>query len=478
MSHMNPNTTDDGRLRMAQELLDFILDHLHYDQESLKRCALASRSLLPTCQRHLFSTYHITRMNVAKLVEFFTLPASTDGQDECAALRARVADLFNAYTDNLILTDHPGLLLRSGQQARLPEFKSAQKITFRGDELSSAVTIPSFLRQTWMSPFSKIQSVEFEFRFMSPRGVLESLCVLPAQVENVGFIGTRPKSIDKSPTAASIRQFVKGRSLSDYLDREAREFNGTLKLRLPTYIPEKVLSVALELEDCFKFSLKRINYKLSLNAEIPYLASLVEKCKATLEFLDIMVSFPSAYGVQPNVSSLISGYTVGVDEFPHSVLRHYGRSRGEDRTFDFSHHPALKSIRIWIPADFDSDWLSGAISTIPKPSSATPRVPPLRIELHISLPPWMMYPKDPGPHTSEEVDELVAAWIPIDTQLSRLIGFSPDTLSASATSAKDNTTGGILLDITIPEVATGPGEGVAALMLPLLSDIKGLVRLG
>jgi len=89
----------------------------------------------------------------------------------------------------------------------------------------------------------------------------------------------------------------------------------------------------------------------------------------------------------------------------------------------------------------------------------------------------MMHPGDPGPRTSEEVDTLVAAWIPVDTQLSRLIGFSPGAPSTSVTSVEDNATAGILLDITVPELTTGPGEGVAALMFPLLSDIKGLVRL-
>ena len=88
-----------------------------------------------------------------------------------------------------------------------------------------------------------------------------------------------------------------------------------------------------------------------------------------------------------------------------------------------------------------------------------------------------MYPKGPGLRTPKEVDRLVAAWIPVDTQLSQLIGFSPDTPSASATSVRDNVTAGILLDITIPELTTGPGEGIAALMFPLLSDIKEFVRL-
>ena len=301
MFRMSPDADDEGHLRMAQELLDFILDHLHYDPESLKRCSLASRSLLPTCQRHLFSTYKISKSNINKLVGLFTLPVSPACHDERAALRARVADLLNTYTDHLVLANHPTLLLRSVEGARLPGFKNVQKITFKDDELTSAVTIPSFLEQTWASPFSGIRSVEFDFRFMSQRGVLESLSVLPASVESVSFIGARPKSIHDSPTTAtSIRQYAQG--------RPAHEFNGTLTLRLPTDISERFLSVVLELGDCFKFNLERINYRLTLRAEVPHLAALVDECKTTLEFLDIAVSFPSAYRVQPNVTPPVSGY--------------------------------------------------------------------------------------------------------------------------------------------------------------------------
>lgn len=298
-SHMNHNTTDGGRIRMAQELLDFILDHLHYDPESLKRCSIASRSLLPTCQRHLFSTYQITQSNVAKLTRLFTLPATTNGRDEDAALRARVADLLNTYTDNLILTNHPGLLLRSVQLANLPEFKNAQKITFKGDELNSAVTIPSFLRQTWTSPLSKIRTVEFDFRFMSQRGVLESLCILPTPVENVSFIGARPKLNDNRPTATSIRRYVKSLSPPGDHCQEAREFNGTLKFRLPTDISEELLSVALELEDCFKFSLKRINYKLTLRAEVPISRHWWRRAKVHWSSLILWFHFQVRTGCNP-----------------------------------------------------------------------------------------------------------------------------------------------------------------------------------
>ena len=76
---------------------------------------------------------------------------------------------------------------------------------------------------------------------------------------------------------------------------------------------------------------------------------------------------------------------------------------------------------------------------------------------------------------SREVEEIVTPWIAVESQLSQLIGLDPDI--PSATPGTDGKTTGILLDITVPELTTGPGKGAAALMFPRLSSIKGLVRL-
>jgi len=87
----------------------------------------------------------------------------------------------------------------------------------------------------------------------------------------------------------------------------------------------------------------------------------------------------------------------------------------------------------------------------------------------------MMHPRSPRPSVPDEVDRLTTPWIAVDAQLSALIGFNPD--APSATSVTDGKTMGIVLDISIPELTTGPGKGIAALMFPLLSGIKGLIRL-
>ena len=76
---------------------------------------------------------------------------------------------------------------------------------------------------------------------------------------------------------------------------------------------------------------------------------------------------------------------------------------------------------------------------------------------------------------ARQMDGIVTPWITVDSQLSRLVGLNPDT--PPAISVTDGATTGITPDITVPEVITGPGKGIAALMFPLLSSVKDLVRL-
>jgi len=292
---MDIDTTDDGRLRLAQELLDSIIDHLHYDSVSLKRCALASKSLLPTCQRHLFSTYQVTESNMKKLVKLFTLPGSIDGDDEDATLRAVVANLLNTHTTDLILTDHPELVSGSTvRKAHLPEFKNVEKITFKGDNLGSAVTIPSFLEQTWMSPSSRIRSVEFDFSYLREKGILYSLYVLPATVDDVSFICAGVHGSYPALSATTIRREIGHGILRGRTYRGEHQFNGTMKLRLgPNFSHKELFSIMLELRELFKFRFERISYRLTWEANVLHLASLVDECKNTLQSLDIMVPSPS-----------------------------------------------------------------------------------------------------------------------------------------------------------------------------------------
>jgi hypothetical protein len=115
---MTLDAVDNGRPRLAQELLDLALDHVFHDSETLKKCALASKSLVPTCQRHLFSRYHISKSNVHKLVKLFT--PCKDDDDEKTLLRASITDLMNTYTTDLTFTADPDCEFNLAVSLHLP----------------------------------------------------------------------------------------------------------------------------------------------------------------------------------------------------------------------------------------------------------------------------------------------------------------------------------------------------------------------
>lgn len=327
--HTDADTTDDGRPTLAQELLDLILDHLHNDSESLKQSALASKSLLSTCQRHLFSTYQITKFKLIKLAELFASPSLNDGNDEGASLRARVTDLLNTYTTNLILTDYPRPFSGYGmKKAHLPEFKNVQKITFKGDGLNSAIVIPPFLMQTWMASSPRLRSVEFDFLQIHEKAILESFYLIPSTVEEVSFIYATTEYGRRSRLAASL--------VREGTEDQLLPVNSSPGVYYPSGTPnlEDLLPIILELKDLFKFSLKRLSYRPTDRASIDHLGSLVDECKNTLQFLDITVSHSGAYMMQRTVASSVPGYN-NCRLSPLSLLR----SQCSGSTFRFFSPP-------------------------------------------------------------------------------------------------------------------------------------------
>lgn len=297
---MDFDNANDGRSRLAQELLDSILDHLHNDLGSLKRSALASKSLLPTCQRHLFSTFKITESNKDKVSKLFALPPSTNEHDKDASLPARLEGMLNAYTTDLILENLPEIVSGTIRwETHLPEFKNVKRIIFKGINFEKAAVIPSFLERTCFSPSSRLQSVEFDFRQTYEKAILESFCLLPPTVEDIAFTSIRGTYGGSDWDAASVRNDTRHRLLRMHGRRPGvRHFNGTLKLRLgPSHSHRWFLSTMLELDDQFKFRLKHINYALNDRASIRHFAPLVDECKDTLQSLDILVSVPGAHKV-------------------------------------------------------------------------------------------------------------------------------------------------------------------------------------
>ena len=69
-----------------------------------------------------------------------------------------------------------------------------------------------------------------------------------------------------------------------------------------------------------------------------------------------------------------------------------------------------------------------------------------------------------GYHPAGSVEKIINWWIPVDAQLSQAI--SPDVSHIPC-----GTTTGITFDVSVTDVLAGPGEGIAASMFPLLTNI-------
>ena len=122
---MTLDTADRSRPEMAQELLDHILYFLRYDSRTLKPCSLVSKSFLPTSQRHLFSTFRITDLNVKELEDFSNV-GKRSSDDTVSSLKDRVAELLSTNTIDLTLVYSCNS--RSAiKRLRLPEFNHSQR---------------------------------------------------------------------------------------------------------------------------------------------------------------------------------------------------------------------------------------------------------------------------------------------------------------------------------------------------------------
>lgn len=196
-----------------------------------------------------------------------------------------VTDLLNAYTTDLTVTIPDDLQSEVMRSIDFPEFKNVQKIVFKGNQIHSDPSIPRFLLKAWLSPTSKITSVEFDINTLSGVDILRSLYILPAAVKNISFSSKEADGEDCSPDslrhALSLLQ-------PDFSNRGVRHFNGAMKLNLPAGQSHKEpFSLMVQHGDLFKFNLTRINYRLTSRDVVPSIASLVHECKNTLQFLDI-----------------------------------------------------------------------------------------------------------------------------------------------------------------------------------------------
>ena len=278
---MASDTTGSNCPRLAQELIENIIDHLYEDTETLWSCALASKSTLAASERHRFSALKISGDNMHKLRKLYDLyPMSTGDRNSRDPDETGVDKLLDQYVTELTFTS-PWNWNFSPTRDNFPIFPKLQRIVFKGKKFTD-FKLPL---QGWDSHFKGVQSVELNFEYMDDGWcIINTLYNLPKTVEVISFTATQ---YDISPYNLSSR-IIKTNENPPI----THHLNGTLNLNLSCYKSHaELLSVILRLEEqrIFKFNLKQISYHLTYRADIFSLASLVNQCK-DLQFLDIKCS--------------------------------------------------------------------------------------------------------------------------------------------------------------------------------------------
>ena len=279
---MASDTTGSNRPRLAQELIENILDHLYEDTETLCFCALASRSTRPASQHHLFSALKISGDNIHKLRRLYNLyPMSTGDRNSRDPDETGVDKLLDEYLTELTFAS-PWNWNFSPTRDNFPIFPKLQRIVFKGKKFTG-FKLPL---QGWDSHFKGVRSVELNFEYMDDEWcIIDTLYSLPKTVEDISFTAIESKRLPSNLDSRTINVH--------HNPPITHHFNGTLNLNLSCEKPHaELLSVILRLEEqrIFKFNLKQINYNLTYCADIFSLASLVNQCK-NLQFLDIKCSF-------------------------------------------------------------------------------------------------------------------------------------------------------------------------------------------
>ena len=123
--------------KIPQEIIDEILDHLATNSayESLRSCALVSKSWVPSCRRHLFHTAFFTSRDMTRWLKMFPVPAESPAH-HVRELRFSIAGFDTTVPERF--------------SGHISWFTNAESVAFGGEGPSQSLWIPPF----WSLPQS------------------------------------------------------------------------------------------------------------------------------------------------------------------------------------------------------------------------------------------------------------------------------------------------------------------------------------
>ena len=242
--------------RTPQDIIDEILDHLAADSdfESLRACALVSRSWVPSCRRHLFHTADLTRGRMDRWLYAFPVP------EESPAYYVRALHIsiegINWFPDEFF--EHA------------PRFTNVRKLSLFGGKDCLVSRLPSL----WKLPESVTSLTIDASNGVSLVPILDSMARLP----NLDDLSLRGRVISADSSALPGIWMV-----------PRRRFGGKLELR-DVYLDH--ISILLELLTGSQFSKVEVD---CTREHIPSVIRLVEACSKTIVKLSLNVRFGGKY---------------------------------------------------------------------------------------------------------------------------------------------------------------------------------------
>ena len=369
--------------RLPPEILDYILDTLHDEPDTLHSCSLVAKSWVPHARRLLFVSVDISPGNLGRWKETFPDPSNSPA----------------CYTRTLHVL------------------------------CSTDITMADAAEGGWISSFSRVLELELDLLREGSLGTLE-MFLIP-------FHGFSPilKSLYIDSPILPCSQFFKFacsfpledltincQSLNDSDNPDAPQvivpptspaLTGSLRLR-PRRGLATIARRLLDLPNGLRF--RRLNLEWRHEEDIQWVKRLVVACRDTLEVL--------------NITRLTRGASDPCSVVPRLIFVITDGSALAPSTIDLSRAPKLQAIT-FSPETFTAEWIVAALETI------APKHRDLR-RITIFLNDSAIASASPNRRVLESIGERVhKQWLDLDRLLLRLWESQSIRTEAVGTSLRD-----------------------------------------
>lgn len=303
-----PSNDASNTPRLPPELFDEIIDHLSDDSITLRRCATAARTFVPSCRRHLFHRVVFRAHNLLTWRSTFPDPSTSPAQ------YAREMRIHLAVDAPINLSEY------------MPYFSNVRDLTLIGGRCENGDWIPAI---GTLPP--SIRSLTMKFAYITNAQVLEVMEQLP-DLDDLSLCTFKGAGF-----TAEAGDLLKGR------------YNGKLELLLMEDFHAGIVRSLLKAPEGLGF--KSVKAFCNTEEDFPVYVDLVASCRETLTDLDVSVA-PEAI-IIPSKSAHTFDFTQhqSLEHLSFSLLSNFASCRWLSTalsTISPANSPLLKTVTIYL----------------------------------------------------------------------------------------------------------------------------------